>query len=54
MACRRKSGRYEDERLRNNSLVAGGLRVLHWTWQALNDRPEELIAELSAALNLSH
>ena len=43
---------FEDDRARNNSLIAGGLRVLHWTWAALHDRPEELIAELYVALNL--
>lgn len=45
---------FEDDRHRNNSLVAGGLRVLHWTWQALQTRPEELIAELHAVLNQHH
>lgn len=43
---------FEDDRERNNSLTVSGLRVLHWTWRALNDRPEELIAELYVALNL--
>lgn len=46
--------RFEDDRVRNNSLTAGGLRVLHWTWRAVHDRPDELIAELYAALNLRH
>ncbi len=43
---------FEDDRERNNSLTAGGFRVLHWTWQALNERPEELVEQLYAALNM--
>lgn len=43
---------FEDDRVRNNSLIVRNLRVLHWTWRALHDRPEELIAELYVALNL--
>jgi very-short-patch-repair endonuclease len=46
--------RFEDDRERNNSLAAGGFTVLHWTWRAVHDRPEELIAELYAVLNLRH
>lgn len=42
---------FEDDRARNNSLTAKGFRVLHWTWQALRDRPEELVLELLATLN---
>lgn len=42
---------FEDDRRRNNSLTAIGFRVLHWTWTAVHDRPEELITELYAALN---
>ena len=42
---------FEDDRVRNNSLAVSGLLVLHWTWRALHDRPEELIAELYVALN---
>jgi very-short-patch-repair endonuclease len=45
---------FEDDRQRNNSLIASGFRVLHWTWTALHERPDELIAELIAALNLRH
>jgi very-short-patch-repair endonuclease len=45
---------FEDDRQRNNSLVAANIRVLHWTWQAINDRPEDLIAELYAVLNRHH
>lgn len=43
---------FEDDRMRSNSLTLANLRVLHWTWQALQERPEELIGELSVALNL--
>jgi hypothetical protein len=45
---------FEDDRERNNSLVAANFRVLHWTWQALTERHEELIAELYAVLNRHH
>jgi hypothetical protein len=43
---------FEDDRERNNSLTVRNLRVLHWTWQAIQDRPDELIAELYVVLNL--
>lgn len=43
---------FEDDRERNNSLTILNLRVLHWTWRALHERPEELVAQLYAALNL--
>jgi very-short-patch-repair endonuclease len=42
--------RFEDDRQRNNSLMLRGFRVLHWTWTALEDRPEELLNELLALL----
>lgn len=42
---------FEAERERNNLLTAGGFFVLHWTWRALHDRPEELINQLLATLN---
>lgn len=45
---------FEDDRQRNNSLVAANIRVLHWTWEAINERPDELIAELYAVLNRRH
>lgn len=45
---------FEDDRQRNNSLIAGGWRVLHWTWASIHERPDELINELCAALNLQH
>ncbi|MFZ5444775.1 MAG: DUF559 domain-containing protein [Myxococcota bacterium] len=41
---------FEADRTRNNSLTARGYRVLHWTWKALQERPDELILELLATL----
>ncbi len=41
---------FEAVRVRNNSLVARGCRVLHWTWQALHARPAELVCELLSVL----
>ncbi len=41
---------FEDDRSRNNALIARGYRVLHWTWTALRDRPDELVAQLCQAL----
>ncbi|MBI5479374.1 MAG: hypothetical protein HY906_10985 [Deltaproteobacteria bacterium] len=41
---------FEDDRRRNNALAARGLIVLHWTWVALRDRPDELAAELRCAV----
>ncbi len=43
---------FEGDRVRSNALTAAGYRVLHWTWQALRERPEELIDELWATLRL--
>ncbi len=42
---------FEDDRERNNDLTISGFRVLHWTWRALRERPDELIAQLYVALN---
>ncbi|MGV3625857.1 MAG: hypothetical protein ACO1OB_33915 [Archangium sp.] len=42
---------FEDDRRRNNGLMSRGVRVLHWTWKALHERPEHLVAELSACLS---
>jgi very-short-patch-repair endonuclease len=44
---------FEADRERNNSLLLLNLRVLHWTWTAIEVRPDELIAELYALMNLS-
>ncbi len=41
---------FEDDRRRNNQLLLKGFRVLHWTWAALKERPEELLNELFALL----
>lgn len=41
---------FESDRLRNNELTARGFRVLHWTWAAVRDRPEELLSELVQTL----
>jgi very-short-patch-repair endonuclease len=41
---------FEKDRERNNSLVARGYIVLHWTWKAIKERPAELIAELASVL----
>jgi very-short-patch-repair endonuclease len=44
---------FERDRQRSNSLTAQGYLVLHWTWRALHERPEALLAELRAALGVS-
>ncbi len=41
---------FEKDRERANALAARGFVVLHWTWQALNDRRGVLVAELHRAL----
>jgi very-short-patch-repair endonuclease len=41
---------FERDRQRSNSLTAQGYVVLHWTWRALEERPQALLAELRAAL----
>lgn len=41
---------FERDRERSSALAARGLRVLHWTWAALESRPESLVAELRMAL----
>ncbi len=42
---------FEDDRARNNALTARGYRVLHWTWAAVAERPDELVAQLCRALS---
>lgn len=42
---------FERERQRINALTVRGFRVLRWTWAALHDRPDELIAELRSVLS---
>lgn len=41
---------FERDRRRINELSARGYTVLRWTWTAIHERPEELIAELIAVL----
>lgn len=43
---------FEADRERNNSLIAMNFKLLHWTWTAIETRPDELIAELYVVLNL--
>lgn len=40
----------ERDSARSNQLTTHGLRVLHWTWAALRDRPDQLLAQLRANL----
>ena len=42
---------FEKDRQRANALAARGFVVLHWTWAALEERPDVLVAELQRALN---
>lgn len=42
---------FEADRERDNLLTASGYRVLHWTWTAMHQQPEELINVLLATLN---
>lgn len=41
---------FEEDRIRGNALLAEGYRVLHWTWEALRDRPAPLVAQLARVL----
>ncbi len=41
---------FENDRARQNSLAVRGFLVLHWTWIALKQRPEQLIQELVRVL----
>jgi predicted transcriptional regulator of viral defense system len=43
---------FEADRERNNALTAANLKLLHWTWSAIESRPDELIAELYVVMNL--
>lgn len=42
---------FEADRRRINALTARGFRVLQWTWEAMNDRPEQLLDELEVLLH---
>ncbi|MBL8935089.1 MAG: DUF559 domain-containing protein [Archangium sp.] len=41
---------FEADRRRINALTARGFRVLQWTWEAMNERPEQLLDELAVLL----
>lgn len=41
---------FEADRRRINALTARGFRVLQWTWEAMNERPDQLLDELEALL----
>jgi very-short-patch-repair endonuclease len=41
---------FEADRQRNNALLARGMRVLHWTWAALHERPRSLVDQLRVVL----
>jgi len=42
--------RFESDRLRDRILVAEGWRTVHVTWRQLQVEPEEIVADLQAAL----
>lgn len=42
---------FEKERNRHNALALRGLTVIRWTWRALHDEPERLVAQLRALLS---
>jgi hypothetical protein len=46
--------RFESDRHRDRILAADGWRILHVTWRALHDEPDEVIADLKAALGQGH
>ena len=37
---------FEDDRSRDNALLARGFVVLRWTWSALRERPDELVQQV--------
>lgn len=43
---------FENDRARNNALVADGWRVLHLTWRMLSDNPQEFIEQVRRVLAL--
>lgn len=43
-------GAFEDDRRRNNALMARGFVVLHWTWKALHEEPGRLLGDLAVCL----
>jgi very-short-patch-repair endonuclease len=42
--------RFEDDRSRDNALLARGYLVLHWTATSMSERGDALVEELSAIL----
>lgn len=44
---------FEADRRRRNALTSKGFVILHWTWQALDERPDELVAEVAHVLAAS-
>ncbi|MCU0696147.1 MAG: endonuclease domain-containing protein [Myxococcaceae bacterium] len=44
---------FERDRQRRSALTARGLRVLQWTWAALEQRPEALVSEFRRLWNLA-
>ncbi len=46
--------RFESDRQRDRILVAEGWRIVHITWLALHKEPDEIIADLKAALGQDH
>lgn len=44
---------FERDRHRRNALLARGYLVLQWTWAALRERPEALLAELSRVVGFA-
>ncbi len=44
------AARFQDDRRRQNDLVAAGWTVLRFTWADLTDRPDEVIDRIRAAL----
>jgi very-short-patch-repair endonuclease len=41
---------FEEDRRRDQHLIAHGYRVIRITWRQLTDEPESVIAAISAAL----
>ena len=41
---------FERDRRRQNALVNAGYVVLRFTWRDLKDRPDDVVAEMTAAL----
>lgn len=45
-----ESSRFEDDRLRQNDLIASGWRVLRFTWSMLVDSPDQVLAQIVQVL----